>query len=91
MTKKIELIYGANPENLYIWKRDYPEDQVVTVQQVIDDSQVLQIYKLELSAVTPCIYTEPTTLDHQVQDGDRVSLLRPLLRRRQTAPRERAA
>lgn len=86
--KTIELIYAGDPSQVFIWQNDYPQGQEVTVQQLIEQSHVLEIYNLSLDNLTTCIYTEKCELTDLLKDGDRVSLLRPLKRRRQVAPRE---
>ncbi|RIY31470.1 RnfH family protein [Psittacicella gerlachiana] len=88
--KKVELIYGASPENIYIWKFKYPADEELTVEKVVDDSKVLLIYKLNKEEMSYAIFAEKVELDARVQDGDRVSVLRSLLRRRNEPNRDKA-
>lgn len=87
---KVELIYGANPSDIYIWKGKYNREQNVTVEQVINDSKVLLIYNLNLDDLSLAIFTEKAELDTIVKDGDRVSLLRPLQRRRNEPNRDKS-
>ncbi|RIY32406.1 hypothetical protein CKF54_04925 [Psittacicella hinzii] len=88
--QKVELIYGASPSNIYIWKHKYPTDEVITVERVVNDSKVLQIYKLDKEAVSYAIFAEKASLEDVVKDGDRVSVLRNLLRRRNEPNRGKA-
>ncbi|MFC6276488.1 RnfH family protein [Psittacicella hinzii] len=88
--KKVELIYGHNPEQIYIWKGKYDEEQSITIEQVVDDSKVCLIYKLDKAQMSYAIFAEKAELDTLVQNGDRVSVLRNLQRRRNEPNRDKA-
>lgn len=84
---KIEVIYGHDPRNVFIWKHRYPKDSVLTVAEVIRDSKVALIYKLDLNELSFAIFTEKCKLEDQVKDGDRVAILRELVRSKAVARR----
>lgn len=88
--QKVELIYGASPEDIYIWSNKYADDVQLTVEKVVDDSKVLQIYQLDKEQMSYAIFAEKAQLQDTVKDGDRVSVLRALLRRRNEPNRDKS-
>lgn len=78
MSIRIELIYGDDPQHIYMWKHAYQEP--VTVAQVVEDSHVCEIYNLECTRLFYAIFSQEVDVNHRIENDCRVSVLRPTIR-----------
>ncbi len=73
----VEVAY-ALPEKQYLLKVRLPEGG--DVEQAIQASGILELRpEIDLQSSKTGVYSRPVPLDHQLADGDRVEIYRPLI------------
>ncbi|MFC3193544.1 RnfH family protein [Marinicella sediminis] len=85
---KVEVIYATLEEQkLFLVHLPKP----ATIQQSIEASGVLQHHpEIDLAKMKVGVFSQVKSLDHQLRDGDRVEIYRPLIADPKEVRRQRA-